>query len=85
MSRIWRSYRVVAVTAVCVTWAATAGVRPYEMEWAGRTKDDRPATLPLVSADGWTCSATNAEATVSTARERVLFGDGSCIWRTVWM
>lgn len=66
-----------AVTlAVFVAWAATAGVRPYEMEWAGRTKDDRPATLPLVSAEGWTCSATNAEATVSTARERILFGDG---------
>ena len=60
-----------ALAASCV-----AGVRPYEFEWANRTHDDRPATLPLVSADGWTCSATNAEATVSTAHERVLFGDG---------
>ena len=64
------------VAAMSLAAACSAGVRPYEMEWAGRTRDDRPPLLPLVSAEGWTCSATNAEAGVSTARERVLFGDG---------
>ena len=53
-----------------------AGNRPYEFEWANRTADDRPVLLPLVSAEGWTCSATAATGTVSTASERVLFGDG---------
>ena len=44
-----------------------AGVRPYEMEWAGRTKDDRPVVLPLVSADGWMCKAQDVTAVFTTA------------------
>lgn len=64
-----------AAAAIAV-WAASAGTRPYEFEWANRTADDRPVLLPLVSTDGWTCEATGAAAAFTTACERVLFGDG---------
>ena len=67
---------VIVAAATLMAWTVLAGVRPYEFEWASRTKDDRPVLLPLVSVDGWQCSASNFEASVSTANERVLFGDG---------
>ena len=52
------------------------GVRPYEFEWANRTRDDRPVLLPLESAKGWTCRWSQATGRVETAREHLLFGDG---------
>ena len=67
---------LVAVIAVVSALSVPAGVRPYEMEWAGRTRDDRPVLMPLVSADGWSCCVSNAEAQVSTEQKRILFGDG---------
>ena len=66
---------VLSIVAVCAA-AAFAGTRPYEFDWANRTQDDRPVLLPLVSTDGWTCEATGATASFTTACERVLFGDG---------
>ncbi len=66
--------------AICVAAAVVlpspAGTRPYELDWANRTTDDRPVLLPLVSAAGWTCETTGATACFTTACERVLFGDG---------
>lgn len=59
-----------------VVLPSPAGTRPYELDWANRTTDDRPVLLPLVSADGWTCETTGATACFTTACERVLFGDG---------
>ena len=64
------------VVCVAASFACLAGNRPYELDWANRAADDRPVLLPLVSAEGWTCRATAATGTVSTASERVLFGDG---------
>ena len=73
-SRVMRFIPTFALAlAMC---AASAGVRPYEFEWANRTKDDRPVLLPLVSTAGWTCETTGATACFTTACERVLFGDG---------
>ena len=50
--------------------------RPYEMEWAGRTEDDRPALCALTTGKGWRVSGENAEATFTRATARLLFGDG---------
>ncbi len=38
------------------------GVRPYEMDWAGRTKDDWPALVDFENLDGWTVETENAVA-----------------------
>ena len=65
-----------ALFAAVTVNAVSAGSRPYEFDWANRTKDDRPVLLPLVSTDGWTCEATGATVCFTTACERVLFGDG---------
>ena len=62
--------------AAAVVVPSPAGTRPYELDWANRTTDDRPVLLPLVSADGWTCETTGATACFTTACERILFGDG---------
>lgn len=50
--------------------------RPYEFVRVGRRADEVTPLLPLVSADGWTVAVFNAEAKVSTAADRLLFGDG---------
>ena len=51
-------------------------LRPYEMEWAGRTADDRPPLCALVDTCGWTLDCRNAAATFTRATDRLLFGDG---------
>ena len=68
----------ISVIGFCVfaSLACLAGTRPYEFDWANRVADDRPVLLPLVSAEGWTCRATDATGTLATSSERVLFGDG---------
>ena len=50
------------------------GVRPYEMDWAGRTKDDWPALVDFENLAGWTVETENAVATFERTREQQLFG-----------
>ncbi|MBQ9741909.1 MAG: hypothetical protein IJV91_13340, partial [Kiritimatiellae bacterium] len=50
--------------------------RPYEMEWTGRTEDDRSPLCSLTTGKGWRISGRNAEATFTRATARLLFGDG---------
>ena len=64
---------VLALTAVALS--AMGAERPYELEWAGRTVDDRPVLLPLVDAEGWTVDASNADASFECRDEHCLFGD----------
>ena len=52
----------------------TVGVRPYEMDWAGRTKDDWPALVDFENLDGWTVETENAIAKFERTREQLLFG-----------
>ena len=63
---------LVAATAA----SATDPRRPYEMEWAGRTADDRPPLCALTTGKGWRISGSNSEATFTRATARLLFGDG---------
>ena len=65
---------VVQILGLCAS--VFGSVRPYEFEWADRTRDDRPVLLPLESAKGWTCRWSQATGRVETAREHLLFGDG---------
>ena len=65
------------VCAACgLLCRAAVPLRPYEMEWAGRTADDRSPLCPLVDTVGWTLDCRNAEATFTRATDRLLFGDG---------
>ena len=66
---------------VCVAASISAigqeekiGVRPYEMDWAGRTKDDWPSLVDFENLDGWTVETENSIATFERTREQQLFG-----------
>lgn len=54
--------------------AAAVGKRPYEMEWAGRTGDVRPALVDFEDLDGWRVEASQATATFARSREQQLWG-----------
>ncbi len=51
------------------------GVRPYEMEWAGRTEDTYPPLVDFEDLDGWTVDARQSEARFSRSRRQQLWGD----------
>ena len=51
------------------------GVRPYEMDWAGRTEETRPALVDFESLDGWTVETRNAVATFERSREEQMYGE----------
>ena len=53
------------------------GKRPYEMVWANRRADEMPPVDRLESGAGWKTECTDAAARVSSANDRLLFGDGT--------
>lgn len=50
------------------------GVRPYEMDWAGRDKDDFPPLVDFESMQSWKCEGNGVVATFTQSREEQLFG-----------
>ena len=57
-------------------YAQTVGVRPYEMDWAGRVEDDHPeAVLADFEEEGWTGECVGGTITVERTREQQLFGE----------
>ena len=50
--------------------------RPYEFDWANRTRDEFPPVARLESVEGWRVTATNVAVRFETAKDRALFGDG---------
>ena len=50
------------------------GVRPYEMDWAGRTEEVRTPIVDFENLDGWTVKTTNAIATFERSREEQMYG-----------
>ena len=60
----------------CVLLAETIGVRPYEMDWAGRYQDEHPeAVIEDFENEGWFGECADGEITVERSREQLLFGD----------
>ena len=58
--------------------AETIGVRPYEMDWAGRTTDTYPDKVLEdfeSESDVWTGECAGGTIAVERSRERQLFGD----------
>lgn len=54
--------------------AEKIGVRPYEMDWAGRTEEVGPVLVDFENLDGWTVSTENAVATFERSREEQMYG-----------
>lgn len=59
-----------------LAFASVASEPPYEFKWANRTADEFEPIARLESAEGWRVEATNAEAELESATDRVLFGKG---------
>lgn len=51
------------------------GVRPYEMERAGRTTDAQPPLIDLENLDGWMVETIESEVSFTVSREQRLWGD----------
>jgi hypothetical protein len=75
--------------ALCAAWCAAApgdgpvGPQPYEMVWANRTADVRPALVDFENLDGWTVACTDAEASFKRTRQQQLWGQyvGTLVYR----
>lgn len=66
------------VPVIAAAFAASAApVRPYELDWAGRTEDDTPALCALEDFTGWRTETENAEASLSRSPDNLLFGAGT--------
>lgn len=63
-----------AAIGAAAVQAEKVGVRPYELEWAGRTEDDHPPLVDFEDLDGWTVTTTNAAATFERTREQQIWG-----------
>ena len=62
--------------ASVVLLAETIGVRPYEMDWAGRYQDEHPeAVIEDFENENWAGECAGGEITVERSREQLLFGD----------
>ena len=59
-----------------VLLAETVGVRPYEMDWAGRYEDEHPdAVLEDFESEGWIGECSGGTIAVERSREQLLFND----------
>ena len=50
------------------------GRRPYEMDWANRTEDARPALVDFEDLKGWTTACVDAAASFTRSRQQPLWG-----------
>ncbi|MBM3494236.1 MAG: hypothetical protein FJX72_07940, partial [Armatimonadetes bacterium] len=53
---------------------AKIGIRPYELDWAGRSRDDHPPLVDFEDLSGWTVVTTNSVATFERTREQQIWG-----------
>lgn len=72
--------KTLPLLAVLLTLAADAvageplGQRPYEMTWANRNDDVRPALVDFENLDGWTVECRDGAATFTRSRAQQLWG-----------
>ncbi len=76
---------VVLVMLAAELPAQTTGERPYELVWAGRTQDERPALIDFEDEDlaNWAVLCEQAEASFARSQEQPLWGDyvGQLVYR----
>ena len=76
---------VPAILAMCALMLAEEPVckRPYEMVWANRTEDTRPALVDFENLEGWTVDGREAVAEFTRSREQPLWGQfvGKLVYR----
>lgn len=70
----WALFGLFGLLSICGAGEAPLGVRPYEMDWAGRTEDTRPPTVDFESDEAWQVEIHDAVASFCRSREQQLFG-----------
>ncbi len=55
---------------------AAVGERPYEMVWAGRTRDAAPPLVDFERLEGWRAETREAEARFEPSREQQIWDEG---------
>ncbi len=68
---------IVISLAMVVTMAQAdevVGKRPYELDWAGRTKDDHPPLIDFEDLTGWRVDTENSKASFVRTREQQIWG-----------
>ena len=78
----------ILLISICQSYACadeTIGKRPYEMDWANRSKDIYPPLVDFESLNGWKVQTDNAVATFAASREQQIWGDyvGKLTYRAV--
>ncbi len=68
---------------MCLCVDEIVGRRPYEMEWAGRTKDSRAPLIDFENLTGWTVECSNTVASFERGRRQQIWGRhvGKLIYR----
>ncbi len=67
--------KVCAAALLCfAARAEKVGVRPYEMDWAGRTNDEHAPLVDFEKLDGWVVAGKQVAATFTLSREQQLWG-----------
>ncbi|MBT7298593.1 MAG: hypothetical protein HN849_03730, partial [Victivallales bacterium] len=69
----WRTAVVTLVMTLSLA-AQTVGVRPYELDWAGRTTDDHPPLVDFEDMTGWRVETKEAVASFESSREQQIWG-----------
>ncbi len=75
--RAWRGW-VAATAAAMALGVAVAqepvGVRPYELDWAGRVTETPPPLVDFENLDGWRVETVGSEARFERTREQQIWG-----------
>jgi hypothetical protein len=59
----------------CVQAQENVGVRPYELDWAGRVEDDNPPLIDFEQMGEWRVETENSVARFEQSREQQIWGD----------
>ena len=60
---------------VCSQEDRYKGLRPYELDWAGRYEDDHVPLIDFEKAEAWTIEASNGTATINRSKEEIIWDD----------
>ena len=54
------------------------GIRPYELDWAGRYEDDHKPLIDLEKEEKWTIDVRDGEAQIVRSQEQMIWDDYTC-------
>ena len=78
----YKTAMLIMVLLLCLTWQSVSGqenrysgLRPLELDWAGRYEDDRVPLIDFEKDEPWTVEATDGYASVKRSNEEIIWDD----------